>query len=148
MLENFIGPTELEFILYLAVALLCGLIIGIERETRGKPAGLSTQTLVVSASMIFTFLSQALDFGDPTRIAAQVVTGIGFLGAGIILRSEGARGVNNVTTAASVWYAAAVGMAIGFDMLFIAIIAALYAALVSRIPHMYRLKRRFESKDE
>lgn len=148
MLGEIIGSAELQFLLYLAVALLCGLIIGLERETRGKPAGLSTQTLVVSASMLFTFLSQVLDFGDPTRIAAQVVTGIGFLGAGIIIRAEGVRGVNNVTTAASIWYAAAVGMAIGFDMLFIAIVAAIYAALVSRMPHLYREKRQLTSNDE
>lgn len=141
MIDGFIGMEDLTFLVHLAVALFCGLIIGAERETRGKPAGISTQTLVIAASMLFTFLSQILDYGDPTRIAAQVVTGIGFLGAGIILKSESKRGVSNVTTAASVWYAAAVGMAIGFDMHFIALVAALYAALVSRIPHIYQYRR-------
>lgn len=141
MIEGFIGPNEVSFVLHLAVALICGLIIGAERETRGKPAGISTQTLVIAASMLFTFLSQILDYGDPTRIAAQVVSGVGFLGAGIILKSESKRGVSNVTTAASIWYAAAIGMSIGFGMPFIAIVAALYAALVSRIPHIYQYRR-------
>lgn len=150
MLEAFIGEFEVRFVINLGIALLCGLVIGIERELRGKPAGLSTQTLVISASMLFTMLSQIFagsGDSDPTRIAAQIVTGIGFLGAGIIMKSEGKGWIVNVTTAASVWYAASIGMAIGFDFHFVAVVAALYAVLVSRLPHL-RKKRRSQFEDE
>lgn len=85
---------------------------------------------------MFAFLSQTVGEGDPTRIAAQIVSGIGFLGAGIILKSESKKTVTNVTTAASIWYSAAVGMALGFNFHIIAVIASLYAVLISRIPRL------------
>ena len=140
MIEGIIGEVEVRFLIDLSLALFCGVIVGAERELRNKPAGISTQTLVISGAMIFAFLSQALDAGDPTRIAAQIVSGIGFLGAGIILKSENSKKVSNVTTAASIWYSAGIGMALGFDFHFIAIVAALYAVLISRIPHIKTYK--------
>ena len=139
MVESIIGETEIRFLIDLGLALLAGLIIGGERELKGKPAGISTQTLVISGSMFFAFLSQVIGEGDPTRIAAQIVSGIGFLGAGIILKSEAKNKVTNVTTAASIWYSAAIGMALGFDFHFIAIIGAIYAVLISRIPNLGKI---------
>lgn len=136
MIEQLFGAQELQFLIRLGLALVCGLFIGIERELKGKPAGLSTQTLVISGSMMFAYFSQVLGEGDPTRIAAQIVSGVGFLGAGIILKSEEKRKVSNLTTAASIWYAAAVGMALGFGMYVIAVMAAVYAVLVNRLPHV------------
>lgn len=136
MLTDLIGPLEIKLLTALLVAVLCGVLVGGERELRGKPAGMSTQTLVVSGAMLFSFLSHILDEGDPTRIAAQVVTGIGFLGAGIILKSEAHDKVTNVTTAASIWYSAAIGMAIGFGFYFIAVAASIFAVVVARIPHI------------
>jgi putative Mg2+ transporter-C (MgtC) family protein len=133
-----VGSTEINFIIDLALALVCGLLIGGERELKRKPAGISTQTLVISGAMLFTFLSQAVGSGDRTRIAAQIVSGIGFLGAGIIIKSEAGKQVINVTTAASIWYSAAIGMALGFDFHFVALAAALYAVLISRLPHLNR----------
>ncbi len=130
------GSTEIQFAISLGVALICGLLIGVERELKRKPAGISTQILVVTGSMMFAFFSGVLNSGDPGRIAAQIVSGIGFLGAGIILKSEKSKKVTNVTTAASIWFSAAVGMAIGFEMYVIAIMAALYAVLIARIPHV------------
>ena len=132
---NFLGSDELVFLFDLALSLICGIIIGIERELMKKPAGISTQTLVIGASMIFSFISRS--FGeDPTRIAAQIVSGVGFLGAGIILRSESSQKVANLTTAASIWYSSAVGMALGFDFHLMAFIATIYAVVVSRIPRV------------
>lgn len=136
MIENIIGPREVEFLIDLCLALLCGVLIGFERELRKKPAGISTQTLVITGSMMFAFLSRMLDEGDPTRIASQIVSGIGFLGAGIILKKESKNIVTNVTTAASIWYSAAIGMALGFNFHFIAIAAAIYAVVIARIPHI------------
>lgn len=135
-MEQLFAERELIFIINLAVTLICGVLVGLERELKNKPAGISTQTLVITGSMIFTYLSGLVGEGDPGRIAAQIVSGVGFLGAGIILKSESKGKVTNLTTAASIWYSAAVGMAIGFEMYVIAIAAALYAVLITSIPHV------------
>jgi len=134
----FIGPLEQEFLIDLGLALLCGLIIGIERELRHKPAGISTQSLVIAAAMLFSFISRTGNSGNPTHLAAQIVSGVGFLGAGIILKSERLGKITNLTTAASVWYAAAIGMALGFNYHFIAVIATLYAVVINRIPRIVK----------
>jgi putative Mg2+ transporter-C (MgtC) family protein len=140
-MELNIGPIEQEFLKDLGIALLCGLIIGIEREIHKKPAGISTQTLVISASMLFTFISSIVSEGDNTRIAAQIVSGIGFLGAGLIIKSEAKEQVSNVTTAASIWYAAAIGMAIGFNLHFLAITGAVFVTLVTMIPRVEEIQK-------
>ena len=95
------------------VALLCGIFVGGERQRREKPAGLRTLALVCLGSAIFTMASFAFTTttGDSGRVAAQIVTGIGFLGAGVIL--HGQRIVSGVTTAAVIWVAAAIGMVVG-----------------------------------
>ena len=95
--------------------------MGLERERRGHGAGFRTMAMVSSGSCLFTLMGSAL-FGsgtDPTRIAAQVVTGIGFLGAGAILREGG--GVRGLTTAATIWVVAAIGMAAGFGVYVLAV---------------------------
>lgn len=136
MFENFITTREIDFLIDLGLATICGFIIGAEREHKGKPAGISTQTLVISGAMLFTFLSRSVSGGDSARIAAQVVSGIGFLGAGIILKNESKNAVTNVTTAASIWYSAAIGMALGFNYHFIGVVAAIYAVVISRLPRI------------
>ncbi len=138
MIDTLLSSNEFKFFVDLLLALICGLLIGGERELKKKPAGISTQTLVITGSMMFAFLSQTVNVGDPTRIAAQIVSGIGFLGAGIILKSETKKTVTNVTTAASIWYSAGVGMALGFNFHIIAVMAAVYAVLISRIPRLSR----------
>jgi len=133
---SFMGQTEYQFLIALAISIVLGFIMGAERESRGKDAGISTHSLVVIGSMLFTFLSSMVDPTSTSRIAAQVVTGIGFLGAGLILKEGG--NVRNLTTAASLWVAAAVGMAIGFGFYGVAIIAGVVAVLIPRIPHLHR----------
>jgi putative Mg2+ transporter-C (MgtC) family protein len=112
------------------------------RESRGKAAGTSTHCFVIAGSMIFTYLSAQVDPNSSSRIAAQLVTGIGFLGAGVILKGELDARVTNLTTAAAIWFAASIGMAIGFNFYFMAIIAIAFAVLVPRIPHSSKIKRR------
>lgn len=129
-------PVEYEFLIALAISIVLGFIIGSERESRGKDAGISTHILVIIGAMLFSFVSGIVDVDSPSRIASQVVTGIGFLGAGLILK-DGVS-VRNLTTAASLWVAAAIGMALGFGLYGIAVIAAVASALVPRIPHMHR----------
>ncbi len=135
MLEIIFATPESRFVFGMVLSLIIGFIIGLERESKGKDAGISTHTLVIMGSMLFTFISVHADGSDSsTRIAAQVVAGIGFLGAGLILK-EGTT-VRNLTTAASLWFAAAIGMAIGFEYYTIAIIASLMALITLRIPHV------------
>ncbi len=95
-------------------AILCGLIVGMERQIRGKPAGIRTSVLVCLGTQVFVQLGVLVsnDVGDPARVLGQVITGIGFIGAGVIL-AQGGR-VVGVTTATVVWMLAAIGSTIGF----------------------------------
>jgi len=136
-LENFISPTEIEFLIDVILAVVLGFIIGAERELRGKDAGISTHTFVILGAMLFTFMSSNVDPNSQSRIAAQIVSGIGFLGAGIILK-DGTT-VKNLTTAASIWFAGSIGMAIGFGYYFIAIVAGITSVIIPRIPHVRSL---------
>lgn len=100
-------------------ALACGTIIGIERQLRGKPAGIRTSALIILGTYVFMacsiYVSQEANMSDPSRIIGQVITGIGFLGAGVML-SKG-RSVYGVTSAATIWTLAAVGVCIGIGQL-------------------------------
>lgn len=101
----------LEIIERLLVAMAIGLILGVEREHRDKSAGLRTLTLISLGSCLFMIVSITLANGTIDRIASNIVTGIGFIGAGVIFKSD--RGVNGITTAATIWVTAAAGMAVG-----------------------------------
>ncbi len=133
-LENAVDPLTIVFTIDLIICIVLGYMIGAERELRGKDAGISTHALVISGAMLFTFMSMIVDPDSKSRIAAQIVSGIGFLGAGLILR-DGSM-VRNLTTAASIWFAGAIGMAIGFGYYGIAIIAAVSSVFLPRIPRM------------
>lgn len=133
MLNNLIGQNEINLAIDLLLSLFSGFIIGAERENRGKDAGISTHTLVIIGAMAFTFISGIVDPASRSRIAAQIVSGIGFLGAGLILK-EGTN-VRNLTTAASVWVSGAIGMAYGFNYHVIGLILTVASALTPRIPH-------------
>ena len=144
MLENWQVGLQIEFLIDIIFALAAGFVIGAERESRGKPAGIGPNSLVIGGSMLFTYLSAAVDPDSTSRIAAQVVSGIGFLGAGMILKGEVDKKITNLTTAASVWFSAAIGMAIGFNFYIIALAAVIFAVLVPRIPHISKIKSNIE----
>jgi len=114
----------------LFLAAILGGIIGIERQIRDKPAGLRTNILICVGSTLFmsisTKVAQLLG-GDPTRIAAQIISGIGFLGAGVVLHSHGF--VLGLTTAATIWVVAGVGMALGSGMYLVALFATAMSLL-------------------
>jgi putative Mg2+ transporter-C (MgtC) family protein len=126
---------EIDMLIRLGVSLAAGLLIGYERELRGKAAGISTNSFVIAGAAIFTYISLSVDPNSPARIAAQVVSGIGFLGAGIILKGERGR-ITNLTTAASLWFSAAIGMTIGFGWYLIAATATVFSVTLPRIPHL------------
>lgn len=115
-------------LLQIVVAAGLGAAIGMERELGAQPAGLRTHMLVCLGAALFTLAGADLLRGDPVRVAAQVVTGIGFLGGGAILR-EGAT-VRGLTTAASLWLTAAIGLAVGLRQWFAAAVATLLGLAV------------------
>ncbi|MFB5599771.1 MAG: MgtC/SapB family protein [Nitrososphaeraceae archaeon] len=135
---------QIEFLIGILLSLAAGFIIGAERESRGKAAGISTNSLVIGGSMLFAYLSSVIDPNSTSRIAAQIVSGIGFLGAGMILKGEIDKKITNLTTAASIWFSAAIGMAIGFQFYIIAIVAVLFAVVVPRIPHISKIKNNLD----
>lgn len=138
-----LGP---EFALKFLVAVLCGGAIGMERETTGKPAGLRTSIVVCIGSMLFTQMSMTIgqmSGGDGGRIAAQIVSGIGFLGAGVILH-ERRGGVRGVTTAAMIWLIAAIGMMIGGGYMLSA--TAVSAATVFMVLSLRRVEVRLRRR--
>jgi putative Mg2+ transporter-C (MgtC) family protein len=115
--------SDSELIQRLLLAALLGGLLGIERELKQKAAGLRTNILIAIGSALFTLMSIELATGDadPTRIVAQVVTGVGFLGAGAIMRTDS--GVQGLTTAATVWVNAGVGVAAGGGQYHLAVTA-------------------------
>jgi len=135
-----------EMLLRLLISALLGSLIGLERETHGRPAGLRTHTLVCLGSTLFTFCSYAIagPGNDPGRITAQIVTGIGFLGAGTIIH-EGSI-VRGLTSAASIWTVAAIGVAVGIggQMLYVAIACSLAVIVVLHL--VARLEKRLVGK--
>lgn len=125
---------EIQVAQILLAALLGG-IIGWEREKRGRPAGIRTHVLVATAAALFTAIGIAFDPSDPLRVAANVVTGIGFLGAGMIIRDRG--GVHGLTTAASIWGVAALGTAVALGFYVLALVSAAIMFFIPFVPHMH-----------
>ncbi|HET6589381.1 MAG TPA: MgtC/SapB family protein [Candidatus Nitrosocosmicus sp.] len=156
MIPGVFNIDEIDFSIGMGLSLLAGFLIGAERESKGKAAGIGTHCFVIGGSMIFTYISALVDPNSTSRIAAQIVTGIGFLGAGIILKGElfdnkeladpTKNKVVNLTTAASIWFSGAIGMAIGFNLYFIALVSIIFALVVPRIPKVG--KRRQEDSYE
>ena len=128
MLE--LDPRSAAFWIPVGVSVGCGLVIGLERQLRGKAVGVRTSILVCLSTALFVQLGRVLAGPglDPGRVVGQVVTGVGFLGAGVIL-ARGARLVG-VTTAAVIWMLAAIGSAIGFGYYLAALTLTGVAAMV------------------
>lgn len=117
-LTEVISTLRLDLLLKLSLAILLGGAIGLEREIAGKPAGLRTNILICIGAALITDVSISIGvgpngtrFGDPARLAAQIVSGIGFIGAGTIMQARGT--VTGLTSAATIWVVAAIGIAIG-----------------------------------
>lgn len=125
---------QLDLVIRLTVAVILGGIIGTERELQQEEAGLRTHTLVALGAATFTVISSHAFSElspDPTRIAAQIVTGVGFIGAGTILRLEGS--IRGLSTAASLWAAGAIGMAAGAELYIVAAGATTLALIVLEV---------------
>ena len=126
--KSMVTPSN---ILSVILAVVLGAMIGLEREIRGKAAGLRTNVLICLGATVFTIISKYMGSGmndSPTRIAAQIVTGVGFLGAGAIIRDRG--GVHGLTTAATIWLVASVGTACGAGFYGLAVLSTIIAIVV------------------
>jgi putative Mg2+ transporter-C (MgtC) family protein len=131
MTPNLSPELQLELGLRLTIGLLLGAVIGFERELHRQPAGFRTHSLVALGAALFTVISGYGFAGpsvDPTRIAAQIVSGIGFIGAGTILQHRGS--VRGLTTAASLWAVAAIGTAAGAGLLVMAVVGTVLILVV------------------
>ena len=130
---------ELEMVLRLLLATALGASIGYQRERAGKPAGLRTHILICAGAALFTIAS-LYGFGaaaDPARVAAGIVAGIGFLGAGAIMRTgEGI--VAGLTTAATIWAVAAIGLAAGAGLYLVSAVTTAVILVVLFLPHPIR----------
>ncbi|MDP8267031.1 MAG: MgtC/SapB family protein [Candidatus Aceula meridiana] len=110
-----------SFWIKILFSMFCGFIIGVERQLRGKPVGIRTSILITMGSMVFITLAKELSSdGNPVRVLGQLVTGIGFLGAGVIMNKGGL--VTGMTSAAVIWLLAGIGAAIGIQMYGVALI--------------------------
>lgn len=134
-ISGIVGTLRLDLLLKLGLAVIFGGAIGLERQISGKPAGLRTNMLICLGSALLMDLSLQIGIvdggdriGDPARIAAQIVSGIGFIGAGTIMQARGA--VVGLTTAATIWVVAAIGMTVGAGHYVEAGIAAAIVATV------------------
>ena len=131
---QFTSYVELDAVFRILIAAAIGGLIGYERERAQKPAGLRTHLLVCVGAALFT-IGSIYGFGirsDPSRVAAAIVVGIGFLGAGTIFRGEGI--IVGLTTAATIWATAAIGLAVGAGLYLVAITTAIVVFIALRFP--------------
>ena len=150
-MDELLRAVPLELMARILAGFALGAAVGLERERRAKAAGLRTHMLVSGGAAIFTIASFAVfttegTVRDPTRIAAQIVTGVGFLGAGAILRSGGS--VSGLTTAASIWVAAGLGMLAGGGAYALALTSALLTIATMRLPHKSLRRKRGRPDDQ
>lgn len=134
-MENILDVATGDMLIKLSIALILGVIIGLERVWAKKTAGMRTFALVSMGSALFIIISQTIasyysNFGgaDPLRMASQIITGIGFIGTGVIFSKDSVQ--TGITTATSLWVVAGIGMAVGFGLYKLAIIATLLTLFI------------------
>jgi putative Mg2+ transporter-C (MgtC) family protein len=139
-----------DIVLKLVLSILVGGLLGAEREYRSKSAGFRTLTLICLGATVFTIFSQIIGgAGNPDRIASNIVTGIGFVGAGVVFKGDNTSKVNGITTAAMIWVTAALGMAIGAGYWLAALVATgmifvvlfVFSLLEDRIDRINQLRK-------
>lgn len=140
-------PLELQLFLRILLAAVIGFLIGLERRITGHPAGERTCALAALGACLYTVMSITIAGADPTRIAANVVVGLGFLGAGMILQHpDGA--IQGLTTAAGVWTVGAIGVAIGTGAYLIGIGSAGLVLLILISEKLFKLDQRLDARRE
>lgn len=142
--------TDLQIAGRIVFAFFLGALIGLEREQHGISAGIRTYGAIALGSCLYGILSLSLDGADPSRIAAQVATGIGFLGGGVIFRRD-RNFVSGLTTAATLWATAAIGLAVSFGLYFVSVLTSFLIFVLlylSRIPGWQKFKAKNKGRNE
>lgn len=150
------GLPDFEYLIHIIIRLfaasLLGALIGLQRELAGKPAGLRTHTLVTLGTSVFVVvcLSGGMGLNDLSRVIQGIITGIGFIGAGAILKLNDEQDIKGLTTSASIWMCAAIGIATGIGSIGIAIISTLFTLAILSLAgrHEAWIKRQLEKKNE
>lgn len=147
-LDSFLNNSiELTVLFRVFLAVVLGFVLGLERELYKRPAGLRTHILVCIASCLIMMVSiYGFDEGDPARLAAQVVSGVGFLGAGAIMREDKGNGIKGITTAATIWMSAMIGLSCGNGFYFGAIVVTISALIILTILRNFETKIAASSK--
>ncbi len=147
LMDSLREPTNISFILRMLCAMILGAAVGLERETKRRAAGFRTHTLICIGASITTMTSQFLTangfFTDPARLGAQVIAGMSFIGAGVIIVT-GRRQVKGLTTAAGLWVTAIVGLAVGagyFEAAILAVVFILFSEIVLSKLEYYVISR-------
>lgn len=140
-IENIFADFDWDIFFRLVLAVGLGALIGFERELKHRPAGLRTHMLVSLGSALFTIISLTFDI-EPARVAAGIVAGIGFLGAGSIIAQRGH--IRGITSAATLWVVASIGLAVGVGQYTLAIISAIF---VFGILQLRKIKTGVETED-
>ncbi len=139
--------SEWELIGRLILATVLGFLVGLERELAGRPAGVRTHALATLGAATFALISvQAFPGSDPARVAAGVVTGLGFLGAGMIMKDGGQHGVQGLTTAAGIWAVGGVGLAVGSGLYLLGVSAAVLVGLLLASERLLNIAERLERR--
>jgi putative Mg2+ transporter-C (MgtC) family protein len=154
--DDFHDMMEIDRLTHVAVRLvfaaIVGGLLGLERELAGKEAGLRTHMLVCVGAALFVLIPQleGLDVADMSRVIQGIVTGVGFLGAGTILKQEEERRIHGLTTAAGIWLTAAVGIGVGIGRLGSALLGSLMAfvilSLIAKFENRFAYRRRHKDK--
>ena len=140
IIEQFLQTDWLDSVLKIAMATILGYVIGVERELHGKVVGTRTISLIAIGTALYVLMSPSIFGGDNSRIIAQVVSGIGFLGAGIIFKTGDT--VKGLTTAATVWCAAAIGCLCGYGMYAEAVVGTIAVMTVNLLfKHIHKGKK-------
>lgn len=145
-------PDRERFVIVLVrvfAAVLLGAVVGIERERAGKPAGLRTHMLVSlgTAVVVIACVDAGMSLDGLSRVIQGIVTGIGFIGAGTILKLNEQREIQGLTTAAGLWMTAAIGVAVGLGILGVALIGTLVTVLILVLEHFINSRRNTQKKD-
>ena len=145
-IDSFLNNSlELVILVRIVLSVALGFVLGFERELYKRPAGLRTHILVCVASCLIMLVSMyGFDGGDPARLAAQVVSGIGFLGAGAIIRGD--KDIKGITTAATIWMSAMIGLACGNGFYFGAIVVTVCALIILTIFRGFETRMAASSK--
>jgi putative Mg2+ transporter-C (MgtC) family protein len=142
MVPIVISATELDMTVKVIIAAFFGMLVGLERRGGATGAGLRTFCLITLGSTLFTVLSVEAfpQISDPSRLAANIVTGIGFIGAGVIWRQK-EEAIHGITTAAAIWVAAGIGIAVGLGFYVLSTLITILTMIVLSRGHLFREAR-------